>query len=259
MPSEQTDYCLVVLTDSLYLPGTIKLIDSWIRWNGECSIIALSRDPEAFKDPKLLSYRPRCVRINESEIAAIKPYKKRRSRRHAETFFKFWAFADFGFSRNLFLDSDILCVRAAPQLLQPSSAPLTAVADTGFKKTRAYKGHAQEINTGVMAIDRAIQGDATVRKLLAIAEEDPGRGGYNAGDQGIINKWIHRDSINCQLLTPDYNLLKRDYADQSGLDTCRLLHFVERKPWFPALCSNGPLPQPAPLEELWHNTDLRSD
>lgn len=251
MPAEIADHCLVVLTDPLYLPGTLRAIESWLQWNGPCPIVALSRKPEVFRDPALQRFGPQCRSIDDPAFGRIKAYRKRRSRRHAETFYKFYAFSDFGYERNIFIDSDVLCLRPAPLLCEDSKSDLLAALDTGFRKTRAYKGHPIEINSGVMAINRAIQGPATVAKLIAIAEEEPGRGGYNAGDQGIINKWMHREALCVTLLPPDYNLLKSDYEDESGLDSCRLLHFTGRKPWFDRARHDGTLRPPATLEKLW--------
>ena len=47
------------------------------------------------------------------------------------------------------------------------------------------------------ARDRAAD---AVPRLQEIARTQPGRGGYNAGDQGILNKWIHADGIDVELL-----------------------------------------------------------
>ncbi len=244
-----TQICLVTLTDSLYLPGTIQLIDSWIRNNPRIPIIALSHDPTALEDPELNKRCDRFVPIDLERYAEIAPYKKRRSKRHSRTFYKFEAFADFGFARNLFLDSDILCLRPSPRLLEGSNAALLAALDTGFRKTRNYKGSPNEINSGVLSIDRSLQGIETIDQLLAIAREKPGRGGYDSGDQGIINKWIRLHSPSVDILPQDYNLIKKDYEDLSGLDACKLLHLADRKPWI----SSRSLPESlSPLEKLWH-------
>jgi len=247
-----TDVCLVVLTDSLYLPGTRRLIESWRLHHPPLPIIALSAEAEVLRDPFLLTHCHRRFPIDPAPYADIRPYKKRHSRRHARTFLKFEAFGDFGFERNLFLDSDILCLREAPALLEPGTVPLRAVLDTGFRKTRAYKGHAIEINSGVLSIGRAIQGAATIAHLQDIAHHHPGRGGYDAGDQGILNKWIHADGIEVELLPPEYNLIKKNYADTAGLQNCRLLHFAGPKPWLRPRRNDVSDPAVAVLERLWH-------
>ncbi|MCF3648197.1 hypothetical protein [Synoicihabitans lomoniglobus] len=244
--------CLVVLTDLLYLPGTRRLITSWRLHQPPLPIIVLSAQEEALRDPFLCAHCHRRIPINPAPYADIRPYQKRRSRRHAQTFFKFEAFGDFGFERNLFLDSDILCLRETPALLAPGTVPLRAARDTGFRKTRAYKGHAIEINSGVLSIGRAIQGAATIARLQDIARTQPGRGGYNAGDQGIVNKWIHRDGIDVELLPPEYNLIKKDYADTTGLADCRLLHFAGHKPWLGQRHHGDSGPPVRALEQLWH-------
>lgn len=238
--------CLIVLTDSLYLPGTRKAIESFTRHNGLLPLIALSYDPVALRDPWLTERSDQLVPINAESYAAIAPYKKRRSKRHARTFCKFEAFADFGYDRNLFLDSDILCIRPAPRLLQPAPAPLMAARDTGFRPTRGYKGSPNEINTGVLSIGKSLMGAPTVGRLKTIASDDPGRGGYNAGDQGIINKWIRSHAISLERLPSDYNLIKKDYTDTANLESCKLLHFADRKPWF------GEPNRHTPLEAIWH-------
>lgn len=240
------DYCLVVLTDLLYLPGTRRAVASWIERNGECQIVVLSREPQVFGDPFLHGLGARFVAIDAARYAEIRPYKKRHSRRHAETFFKFEAFADFGFARNVYLDSDALCLRPAPALAAPGDSPLRAVREPGFRRTRSYRGSPDEINSGVLSIGRALLGAATIERLLQTAQESPGRGGYDAGDQGILNKWIRRDGISLELLPPECNLVKKDYADLSGMDDCRILHFAGRKPWF----ERGARAV-EPLERLW--------
>ena len=128
--------------------------------------------------------------------------------------------------------------------------------NTGFRKTRAYKGHATEINSGVLSIGRAIQGSATVARLQEIARTQPGRGGYNAGDQGIINKWIHADRIDVDLLAADYNLIKKDYADTTGVAECSLLHFAGHKPWIGRRQHGVPDLPVGLLERLWHDRIL---
>jgi len=235
--------CLVVLTDSLYLPGTLRMLDSWRAHNDPLPVIALSRDRRALESESLANFCAQRHLIDESDYAAIRPYKKSRSKRHGETFFKFEAFQDFGFEQNLFLDSDVLCLRPTPFLTQPASHALRAALDTGFKKTRGYKGHRHEINTGVLAIGKPLQGKDTVDQLKRIAIEKPGRSGYNSGDQGIINKWIHLHGIDLGILPPDHNLIKKDYSDTTGIADCRILHFCGSKPWI-----NN---EPSCLSKLW--------
>ena len=247
-----SDICLVVLTDALYLPGTRRLIESWTLHHPPLPIIALSAEKDVLSDPFLLAHCHRRIAIDPAPYADIRPYKKRHSQQHAQTFLKFEAFGDFGFERNLFLDSDILCLKEAPALLKPGTVPLRAALDTGFRKTRAYKGHPIEINSGVLSIGRAIQGATTIPRLQDLARTHPGRGGYNAGDQGILNKWIHADRIDVDLLAPDYNLIKKNYADTAGLADCRLLHFAGHKPWLgPQRHAAAPPPVDA-LAQLWH-------
>ncbi len=160
---------------------------------------------------------------------------------------------DFGFKRNIFLDSDILCLKEAPALIAPGTAPLRAALDTGFQKTRAYKGHPNEINSGVLSIGRALQGPATIARLQDLARTHPGRGGYNAGDQGILNKWIHADQIEVDLLPPEYNLIKKNYADIEGLEDCRLLHFAGHKPWLGQQRNDTTRPASEALDQLWND------
>lgn len=248
-----SDNCLVVLTDSLYLPGTRKLITSWQLHHPPLPIIVLSPEAEALSDPFLREHCHRCIGIDPTPYADIRPYKKRHSQRHAQTFFKFEAFGDFGFARNIFLDSDILCLKESPALLEPATSPLRAALDTGFRKTRAYKGHPIEINSGVVSIGRAIQGPVTITRLQDIARSHPGRGGYDAGDQGILNKWIDADQIDVDLLPPEYNLIKKDYADTAGLEDCRLLHFAGHKPWIGRRRTDASPPILESLERLWHD------
>ncbi|WP_221032379.1 hypothetical protein [Actomonas aquatica] len=246
--------CLVVLTDALYLPGTRKLLESWDAWHPRLPVVALSVEAAVLEDPWLVARCERRVRIDPAPYADIQTYKKRHSRRHAQTFFKFEAFGDFGFERNVFLDSDVLCLREASALLAPGAVSLRAVLDSGFRKTRAYKGHAIEINSGVLSIGSRIQGAATIARLQALARTSPGRGGYNAGDQGIVNKWIAADGIDVELLSPDYNLIKKDYTDEAGLAECRLLHFAGHKPWIGRQRNDGAAVALDPLERLWGGT-----
>ena len=245
------DHCLVTLTDTLYLPGTRRLIASVIRQNGTLPIIVLSDDPVALKDPFLAETCERLIPIDPSRYADIRPYKKRHSKRHARTFYKFEAFANYGYQRNIFLDSDILCLRPTPKLFDAGSSPLMAARDMGSRKTRAYKGSTDEINSGVLVIDQSIQGTVTLENLHQTARENPGRGGYNAGDQGIINKWIREVNIEIDFLPSEYNLIKKDYEDLSELDTCRLLHYCDRKPWIPAKESDS---SPQALVKIWEDT-----
>ncbi len=242
MPS----HCLVLLTDSLYLSGTLRTIESWQALNPALSTIILSKEPSILQDPRLRELADQFILIETAAYEGIRPYKKSRSKRHAQTFYKFEAFRDFGFERNIFLDSDVLCLRPTPLLLESSPHALLAAIDTGFKKTRGYKGHANEINSGVLSIHHSLQGHGTVEQLKTLARETPGRSGYNSGDQGIINKWIHRQGIDLGLLPSEYNVIKKDYADTSGLADCRLLHYCHRKPWI------IPSQSPSPLESLWH-------
>jgi lipopolysaccharide biosynthesis glycosyltransferase len=240
--------CLVLLTDSLYLPGTLRTIRSWQATNPGFPVIALSREEAALQSTDLEALTSERVLIDTTPYADISPYKKSRSKRHAHTFYKFEAFADFGYERNIFLDSDILCLREAPGLYPKANDRLQAVPDSGFKKTRGYKGHAGEINSGVLSIPRGLQGKQTIEQLRVIARENPGRSGYNSGDQGIINKWIHRHGVKQELLPPEYNLIKKDYSSTDGLSDCRLLHYCGRKPWFPHLGER------TALEALWDNS-----
>lgn len=239
-----TSFCIVVLTDLLYLPGTMRLLESWKKHNPWLPVIGLSRDQRALQDPSLAEICHRTVLIDPKSYREISPYKKSRSKRHAETFYKFEAFRDFGYERNIFLDSDLLCLRETPALLETNPRSLLAALDTGFARTRGYKGHPEEINSGVLSIHKSIQGDQTVEQLKTIARDNPGRSGYNSGDQGIINKWIHSQKIDLDLLPPEYNLIKKDYHDTEHVETCRLLHFCDRKPWISH--------QKSPLENLWH-------
>ena len=247
-PSSQTasgTTCLVLLTDSLYLPGTKRLLESWDQHNPSLDAVVLSRNSAILEDPQLVARCKKRIKIDTTPYEDIQPYKKRRSRRHAETFYKFEAFGNFGYEQTLFLDSDILCLRHCPELLSVTKAQLRAATDTGFKKTRAYKGHANEINSGVLLIAKEVQGHRTIECLQNIAREQPGRGGYNSGDQGIINKWIHKESIELDPLPNSYNLIKKDYQNLDDLDGCHLLHFADKKPWIPTNQSREP------LESLW--------
>ncbi|MDB4384965.1 hypothetical protein N9Z12_02840 [Opitutaceae bacterium] len=248
-----SDNCLVVLTDTLYLPGTRRLIESWQLHHLPLPIIVLSPEEEVLGDSFLRAHCHRFIHIESAPYVDIRPYKKRHSQRHAQTFFKFEAFGDFGFARNIFLDSDILCLKESPALLESGTVPLRAALDTGFRRTRAYKGHPNEINSGVLSIGRAIQGAATIARLQDIAHTHPGRGGYNAGDQGILNKWIHADGIDVDLLPPEYNLIKKDYADTAGVKDCRLIHFAGHKPWLGQQRNDGTSPDEDVLEQLWHD------
>gem|GEM_PF-2297136 len=249
MTAQNINTCLIVLTDTLYLPGTIKLIDSFFAHNPRMPVIALSDDPQAIESTELKSLCQRSVLIDSTHYTDIRPYKKRRSKRHARTFYKFEAFADFGYERNLYLDSDILCLRPTPKLFESSESPLLAAIEPEFRPTRGYKGSSQEINSGVLRIHKTIQGQKTVDRLRQIAKDNPGRGGYNSGDQGIINKWIRSDKVELSFLPPEYNLVKKDYSDASGLDGCRLLHYCDRKPWF-----DGPktISDSETIVALWH-------
>lgn len=242
------NYCIVILTDSLYLPGSLRTIESWRDYNPSLPVIALSRDPSVLNDSNLKDLCQELVLIDTASYSEISPYKKSRSRRHAETFYKFEAFRDFGYERNIFLDSDLLCLSSAPMLLKESPHSLLAARDTGFKKTRGYKGHTNEINTGVLSIHKSILGAETIEQLKTIATDNPGRSGYNSGDQGIINKWIHSQSIDLGLLPSRYNLIKKDYADMSEVLDCYLLHYCDRKPWFEVQGERSE------LEELWFKT-----
>ena len=138
-----------------------------------------------------------------------------------------------------------------------SPTPLRAVSDTGFRKTRAYKGHPIEINSGVLSIGRALQGAATIARLQDLARTHPGRGGYNAGDQGIINKWIHAEGIDVDLLPPEYNLIKKNYADTRGLNDYRLLHLAGHKPWLGQRRNDATDYTVEILERLWHDPAKR--
>tara|TARA_B110000037_G_scaffold221540_2_gene292889 strand:+ start:1344 stop:2057 length:714 start_codon:yes stop_codon:yes gene_type:complete len=218
----------------LYMPGTRKLIESWSRHNDAIPIIALSDQEEALDSTFLQTHATERILIAPNQYADIAPYKKRHSQRHARTFYKFEAFADFGYDQNIFLDSDILCLAPCPLLLKPNTNTLLKAAkDTGFRPRRGYKGSPNEINSGVLVIDRALQGRNTIQTLHQIAIESPGHGGYNSGDQGIINKWIRKESIPIEILPQNYNLIKKDYSDCSQIEDCCLLHFTDRKPWFP--------------------------
>jgi len=241
----RVDTALVLLTDPLYLSGTLLLASSFSQQNGALPIIVLSKSRELLEDSRIRNLATVRHLVEPAHYHDIPVYKKRRSKRHAATFLKFEAFRDFGYAQNLYLDSDLLCLRPAPKLLRASGAPLAAAADSGFRATRRYKGHKPEINTGVLRIDRELQGESTVSALLKIARDEPGAGGYNAGDQSVINKWIHRNKIQVDMLPPEYNLIKKDYADTASLASCRLLHFCARKPWFP---SKAPMQA---LERLW--------
>ncbi len=249
------DCCLVVLTDTFYLPGTVRLLESFQRHNGSLlPCIALSDDLAALDDPILEKLCHRRELIDSDRYASLPIYKKSRSKRHARTFRKFEAFADYGFSRNLFIDSDILCLRPAPLLFAPCEAPLQAARDTGFRPTRGYRGSPEEINSGVLVIDQPLQGNATVDQLLRLAHEQPGRSGYDSGDQGILNKWIRQETIPLRLLPKNYNLIKKDYSDATHCDDCSLLHFAGRKPWLPLTTTSE---KQAPLIELWHSQAAR--
>lgn len=241
--------CLVVLTDSLYLPGTKRAIESFFRLNPPIPVIAISDDPEALDDAYLQTRCQGRVLLDGRDYETLPHYKKRRSKRHSRTFLKFEAFADFGYERNIFLDSDILCLRPVPALFELRDSPILAAKDSGFRPTRGYKGWDHEINSGVLAIDRELLGASTIEQLKSIARATPGRGGYNAGDQGIVNKWLRAQGLAPSLLDQDYNLIKKDYTDESGLATCRLLHFAGRKPWFEG---REEAPELSPLERLWH-------
>lgn len=252
MSPTKSNHCLVVLTDSLYLPGTRKTIESWFRFNPPCPVVMMSKEADIFEDPFISKIATHTFRIDPTKLEVIQPYKKRHSQRHSETFAKFFAFSNFGYNRNIFLDSDILCLKKTPLLTNGSDTSMLAALDTGFRKTRAYKGHPKEINTGVLSIPSSIQGEQTISDLIQIAVSNPGRGGYNSGDQGIINKWIHQNQIPLELLSQDYNLIKKDYHDTDEIDSCRLLHFCDRKPWFPEKKEKSESPTP-PLISLWKN------
>ncbi len=237
----------VIITDSILVANEFSSVsDVAIHVLSEVQLDALDNIELSFDRP--------LPRVLENKTRFITNRRK--------TFQKLYAFSDFGFERNIFLDSDLINLNNADQLLDEcgkedfyaapallksmifeASGELKSSDDLNDFHKSHFNNHMvrPNFNSGVFVANKTLIGAASVQRIISTAQS-----GCFTGDQPILNKYLADGGYSFGSLLPWFNVERPFYAafgeDQYNRDlsSIRFLHFTgQKKPWWPYKSSDN--------------------
>ena len=172
------------------------------------------------------------------------------------TYMKWLIFDNFGLDQQIFIDSDIICLKPANEMLDMTQADMMAgpvfeptltetasgrrySSKTLYGNMRAFARTAippgERMNSGVMVINKNLLNSQTRADLIAFAEQ-----GKFPVEQRALREWLSsRDDRSMQMFSPKYNFNAGYFLKMSAMGQIRLLgeitflHFSGRgrNPW----------------------------
>ncbi|MGJ3241551.1 MAG: hypothetical protein ACFE0O_01135 [Opitutales bacterium] len=258
---------ILCFVDKTYIKGLIALmysLDATKSFRG-LPRIGLTDQPAVLEDRRVVSLLDEVRLIDRKTVGQIKKIRGDRARtpKSYRTFFKLLAFRDYGFGRNLFLDTDLLVLNNVDFLLTTPNPGILAARTIPtkplFDDRRRLKSQDPDhpirkamyadqwaadggpINSGVMVVGESLQ-QGLDRELMAIGRER----GF-AHDQALLNHFLTKNPSLVARLPQGYNVTKPSYQvfgpdafDQDvAAGRLRIHHYTNRKPWM--------IPKDAPL------------
>lgn len=256
MPSIETPYALVTVTDDEFCIGTEVLLHSFLKYNpwfdGEILVLTTSLSEGAKR--RLLDLAPVRFPAVDPRIEAASRSLERRIPELRDVRVRFLSLETFrlpGYRKVVFLDSDIFCIGDVSELFERSE-PLLASYDgysyeerldpvlskaglpTIGKPVRYGERFESSFSSGVMAVTDELLAEGTYRGLLGAMA------GYDPGDQLVFTDQMILNLYFKDRFTPisgkyNYRVLLESYIRYldgiSSLDA-RLIHFSGAvKPW----------------------------
>lgn len=193
-------------------------------------------------------------------------------KRQRNTFSKLFAIENFGYDKNIFIDSDMLCIGdltylrdssndadfyAAPALLKHHIHK----PDGGYvEKEQLINNHLNVVdnsirfNSGIFVSNKNVLGQEKIKELIKIGQTGP-----HTGDQPIYNKFISSGHFTYRNLFPWYNV-ERPYFFALGKDgfleiqsKIKIIHFTGMiKPWWPYTGTENEVAGVEFLYDEWH-------
>ncbi len=252
--------CLVFFVDEAYLPGLKVLLFSMKKVNTlqGIPIVCYSDEESTLDHPFIRGIATERIFMSPGDI---RPYEEilpeaTATPKSYRTFLKLRLFQGFGYDSQLFLDTDLLCLSNADDLLKwDEKHDVVAVPVIPSTKLRENKnnlyppGSALEfrkthfdvkrkkikgpINTGVMAMfNKAVTGEV-FDDLMQLARKEPFR-----HDQDCFNHYVKTvGNVRLKRLPAWFNVTKPAYQvfgeEQFKRDRpqIRFHHYTFRKPW----------------------------
>lgn len=266
---EDPSVCIVLNVDQRYLDGAKVTISSLKRNSGlgDIPIVVVTSDTAIKSDP-YISTVATVYNLSSDEIKRLEPINlvidrplpndptNRRAMQEVRSkyFEKFYACKNFGYSANIFLDSDLLCLGPLTSLREntgnyefqaaPALIAATIFKEPGEPKTRDeldqfrsshFHGTSwsRNFNSGVFVASGRCIGDEFVSFLI---DKAVAMGGVN-GDQPVFNE-VMKNGYRFGSLHPWFNVERPYYAAfgkndfERDLREIKLLHFTgHQKPW----------------------------
>lgn len=268
------DHCIVSVVTQSYLTGFACLVQSLRKHGrmGDVPIVVIAPEPAVREHPFIAA----CAHIVQApdvqELHALAQIAQRKGvpPNAASTFLKFLAFRDFGFRRNIVLDSDLLCLGDARELLEVE-ADLAAVAsvmedlrdvercrrlaapdasEADEYERMLFEGPPvvrRNLNSGLMVVRPS---ERLVLELLRQAQSESYR-----HDQHCLNEYIQARApfATLRVLPQKFNVVRRVYEVlgaqrlRAALTRIVFLHYTGEKPWLAS--PHGP--DPSGYREIW--------
>lgn len=253
---------IVTLVNKRFLPGWAALLCSLKSHELTCEvpIVVLSDDPEVIEHPLIGSHAYHRVLIDAEELKRYYRVSKQEVRENKYrsdfgnyTFLKFQMFQDFGFDRNLFLDSDLIVLRNPIDLFTHSECDIFGMppfvpAFEGIDRSdheqvetvvrgllrypSEYAGN--RFNTGVLSFGRKLMDRECRSELLNMAIERS-----FLGDQATIQEYLRKHCDIAAVTGHPRNNFVAGYlrnvsteVKDEVLKEVNILHFADStKPW----------------------------
>jgi lipopolysaccharide biosynthesis glycosyltransferase len=236
-------YCTVCTGN--YFKGVVKLLksilknfsnfdsDFYIFYNTKCDPLT----DYHFKYITNIYDKVKFQGIDGDEFNITRNTKPKRLTKNC--FLSFYAFKDYGYDKNIFLDSDMIVRRDFRFLLSAKTSFIGAI-DNSHKKYRnefaitkiINKKDNPDINSGFMIINSKYLGDETFNELINITNNSLEK--IN-GDQCAINLWLKNKDRTILPFLFNYQIkfaLKNGSSNSESAKLAFIYHYIgSQKPW----------------------------
>jgi lipopolysaccharide biosynthesis glycosyltransferase len=236
-------YCTVCTGN--YFEGLVKLLkslianfndfdsDFFVFYNTKCDPLV----EKHFEQIKKIYAKVQFIGIDGDKFNITRKTKPKRLTKNC--FLSFYAFKNYGYDKNIFLDSDMI-VRKDFRFLLSSESSFIGSIDNSHKKYRKEFSITKitgekdnpNINSGFMIIDSKYLGDDTFNNLVDIANNTSR---MINGDQCAINLWLKdKDRIILPFLF-NYQIkfaIKNGSSKSPSSKLAFIYHYIgSQKPW----------------------------
>lgn len=221
--------CIILLADRPYFPGAQCLLHSLNKHNDLNGVDTILLTDESDIEEPPFEGIDRVIKINVDEYKNI---KCRNHDRYIKAYYKYEAFQDLGYHRNIFIDSDMLCLGDIDLLLEPSNFNVAFMPNLIEDNEAAIVNGHEEVNTGVFYINvhKRDYGNLNKHSLIRYAEIHE-----SDHDQDLINMYMRDKGMGYGRLPRSYNYITE--KTHFGYDTghfmfyTRIFHYMHEKPW----------------------------